>query len=138
VLAPQVHSDSFSASAWHTVKSRPMGSYWSDDSDPADANPAIRTFELLQHQGLIDERFKSAVDTSRKLGQNEAYGRLTNQNPYGHFAPNDYPTSFYYTPDSTPYMTPNLIPKSLPNTPKMGASNLKPTTTDIFYDANDF
>ena len=136
--------------AYHksVVKSRPMGSYWSDDSDPADVNPAIRTFDLLQHQGLIDERFKSAVDTSRKLGQHEAYGRLTNQNPYGHFAPNDYPTSFYYdaspgptpyhTPDTTPYHTPGIIPKSLPATPKMVSSKLKPTTTDIFYDANDF
>ena len=44
----------------------------------------------------------------------------------------------YHTPDSTPYHTPGIIPKSLPNTPKLGASNLKPTTTDLFYDANDF
>jgi len=34
-----------------------------------------------EQKGLIDERFKSAVDTSRILGQAEAYGKLTNQNP---------------------------------------------------------
>jgi len=129
--------------AYHksVIKPRPMGSYWSDYSDPADNNPAIRTFELLHGHGVIDETFKSAVDTSKKLGQAEVYGKLTNQNPYGHWAPNDSPTSVYYDAPlaPTPYMTPNLIPKSLPATPKMGSSNLSATcTTDIFYDANDF
>jgi hypothetical protein len=119
----------------HTPKPIPMGSHFSDYSTESDnINYVDKTFNLLHGHGVIEERFET-LNTSRILGQAEAYGKLTNQNPYGHWAPNDYPTSVYYDAPlaPTPDMTPNLIPKSLPNTPKLGASNLKPTTTDSAF-----
>jgi hypothetical protein len=141
----------------HTPKPRPMGSHWSDYSTPSEANYVDKTFGLLHGQGVIEERFKSAVDTSRQLGQAEAYGKLTNQNPYGVFPLNDSPTSVYYDASSVPigwqpsleypvqpwdntsvYRTPGIMPKSLPATPNTVSSNLKPSSTDNFFDANDF
>lgn len=42
------------------------------------------------------------------------------------------------SPGPTPYHTPGIIPKSLPNTPKLGASNLKPTTTVTYFEGDEF